>query len=228
MKKAVLAIETTGRVLSVALSTDSGVVCRRSDGELRHLTDLMPTVRELLGAGGAELSSLDCIAVSAGPGSFTGIRIGISAARAMAQVAGLNVVKAPTLETFVYGYEPGEIVCPMLDARRGQVYCGAYRLSPDGGEIEALVSGGVRTEDEFDAALAGALSASAANAEAIRRVRDEDEPQSAAKALKWAKAFGEPVGYAKLEPIYMRKAEAQRKLEERLAAEAASVAVNTE
>ncbi|MDR1043379.1 MAG: tRNA (adenosine(37)-N6)-threonylcarbamoyltransferase complex dimerization subunit type 1 TsaB [Clostridiales Family XIII bacterium] len=253
MKKTALAIETTGRVLSVALATDGGVVCRRSDGELRHLTDLIPTVRELLDGEGAELSSLSYIAVSAGPGSFTGIRIGVSAARAMAQVADLKVVKTPTLETFAYGYEPGEIVCPMLDARRGQVYCGAYRLSEDVGAIEALVPSGVRTEDEFEAALAEALSAPAAVASSslspaaaavspslssaasaassslsfsaageIRRVRDEDEPQSAAKVLRWAESFGELIDYTQLEPIYMRKAEAQRKLEERLAAEAAN------
>jgi tRNA threonylcarbamoyladenosine biosynthesis protein TsaB len=251
MSKTVLAIETTGRVLSVALATDGGVIERRSDGELRHLTDLVPTVRELIDADGVEFSSLAYIAVSAGPGSFTGIRIGVSAARAMAQVAGLKVVKAPTLETFVYGYEPGEIVCPMLDARRGQVYCGAYRLSEDGGEIEALecvsgstrtylrhspdagalealVPGDVRTEDEFDAALGEALSVSGAGAYDIRRVRDEDEPQSAAKVLRWAESFGELIDYAKLEPIYMRKAEAQRKLEERLAADAARVAGSSE
>jgi tRNA threonylcarbamoyladenosine biosynthesis protein TsaB len=187
----------------------------------------MPTVRGLLGGGGVELSSLAYIAVSAGPGSFTGMRIGVSAARAMAQVAGLHVVKAPTLETFVYGYEPGGIVCPMLDARRGQVYCGAYRLSPGGDALEALVSGDVRTEEAFDAALAAALHSSTAEAGVIRRVRDEDEPQSAEKVLRWAEAFGEPICYSKLEPIYMRKAEAQRKLEERLAAEAAGAAVNS-
>jgi tRNA threonylcarbamoyladenosine biosynthesis protein TsaB len=222
MKKTVLAIETTGKVLSVALAKDGNVVYKRSDGELRHLTDLVPTVRELIGAEDAEFSSLAYIAVSAGPGSFTGIRIGVSAARAMAQVAGLNVIKAPTLETFVYRYEPGEIVCPMLDARRGQVYCGAYRLSEDESAIEALVPGGVRTEDEFEAAF-GEVLPEAALGEA-RRVRDEDEPQSAVNVLKWAESFGEPINYAQLEPIYMRKAEAQRKLEERRAAESANAA----
>jgi tRNA threonylcarbamoyladenosine biosynthesis protein TsaB len=218
MEKNALAIETTGRALSVAVVTDGIVAERRSDKELSHLTDLVPTVRDLLASAGAELSSLGFIAVSAGPGSFTGIRIGISAARAMAQVTGLPVVKVPTLETFVYGYEPGAVVCPMLDARRGQVYCGAYRLSPQGGAIETLVPGGVRTEDEFDVGLDAALPTP--GTVPVLRVRDEDEPQSAACVLKWAQAFGEPVGYEELEPIYMREAEAQRKLEERLAADA--------
>jgi tRNA threonylcarbamoyladenosine biosynthesis protein TsaB len=214
-----LAIETTGRILSVAVDFGGGAVERRSSGALSHLTDLVPTVSALLAAEGAELASLAAIAVSAGPGSFTGIRIGVSAARAMAQVAELPVIKVPTLETFVYGYEAGEIVCPMLDARRGQRYCGAYRLTGEQEEIETLVPGAARDEDEFDAALDKALRARGlADSPRIRRVRDEDEPQSAGKVLKWARAFGKPTDYTKLEPVYMRKAEAQRRLEERLAA----------
>jgi tRNA threonylcarbamoyladenosine biosynthesis protein TsaB len=258
--KPILAIETTGRILSVALSlADDRVVERRSEGELSHLTDLVPTVKAMLGEEGVPLASLGAIAVSAGPGSFTGIRIGISTARALAQVTGLPVVKVPTLETFVYGYDPGEIICPMLDARRDQLYCGAYRLSDGASRIETLVPGAARGADEFAAKLdealcaadrdalmerpsdvaaapapaadpdarrerpgdvaAGSSAATPAAPATIRRVRDEDEPQSAVKVLKWALAFGEPANYTELEPIYMRKAEAQRRLEERLAAQ---------
>jgi tRNA threonylcarbamoyladenosine biosynthesis protein TsaB len=248
----VLAIETTGRTLSVAWSRGNAsdgerggeIVCRRSESELNHLTYLIPTVKDILESEGAALSSLGAVAVSAGPGSFTGARIGVSAARALAQVTGLPVIKVPTLETFVYGYEPGDIVCPVLDARRGQIYSGAYRLSNDGGSIETLVPGAARDPEVFDAMLDAALAAERerggregasfraprGNAEepyprvrersaAIRRVRDEDEPQSAAKVLKWALAFGAPVDYTELEPLYLRKAEAQRKLDERRQAE---------
>jgi tRNA threonylcarbamoyl adenosine modification protein YeaZ len=224
MKKSVLAIETTGKILSVALTDGDDIVCRRSSGELRHLTELIPTVQELLESHGTALTSLDFIAVSAGPGSFTGARIGVSAARAMAQTTGLPVVKVPTLETFVYGYEPGAIVCPALDARRSQIYCGAYRLSAGADAIETLVPGAARAEDIFEAALGGALPEGVADAD-VRFVRDADEPQSADKVMKWALAFGTPEDYTCLEPIYMRQAEAQRRLEERLAAERAGGAV---
>jgi tRNA A37 threonylcarbamoyladenosine modification protein TsaB len=134
----------------------------------------------------------------------------------MAQVTGLPVIEVPTLETFALGFGPGAIVCPLLDARGGQFYCGAYRLSPEGPEIETLVPGATRALGEFEAALAAALAAGAAE---IRYVRDEDEPQSAVKVLQWARAFGKPADYTKLEPLYMRKAEAQRRLDEKLAAE---------
>jgi len=266
-----LAIETTGRKLSAALACGEGarIIEKKAPGELNHLTGLVPMIRELLDEAGARLSSLDAIAVSSGPGSFTGIRIGISAARAIAQVTGLPVIKVPTLETFVYGCEPGEIVCPMLDARRGQVYAGAYRLhSPDRTEgqslhenadksaradgsllhentdkngrtdgqflhentdkneridaqsphkniykLETLVQGAAWNPDEFLRAV------DKLGADHAVFVRDEDEPQTASKVLKWALAFGEPIDYGTLEPIYMRMAEAQRKLEERLAQE---------
>jgi len=251
-----LAIETTGRKLSAALAygDEIRIIEKKAPGELNHLTGLVPMIGELLDEADGHLSSLDAIAVSSGPGSFTGIRIGISAARAIAQVTGLPVIKVPTLETFVYGYEPGKIVCPMLDARRGQVYAGAYRLrlperaddeslrentngskcvacqSPHGDadkqeradvrsphenadRLETLVPGAAWDPDEFLSAV-NALSADHAV-----YVRDEDEPQMASKVLKWAVAFGEPIDYGTLEPIYMRMAEAQRKLEERLAQE---------
>ncbi|MDR2163375.1 MAG: tRNA (adenosine(37)-N6)-threonylcarbamoyltransferase complex dimerization subunit type 1 TsaB [Clostridiales Family XIII bacterium] len=214
MNEPLLAIETTGRVLSVALHSKYGDVAeRRSSGYLSHLTDLMPTVSELLASGGVELASLGAIAVSAGPGSFTGIRIGVSAVRAMAQVTGLPVIEVPTLETFVYGYGPGDIVCPMLDARRGQWYCGAYRLACKPGGIETFVPGAARDAEEFEAILAVALRASGAEDAPRRYVRDGDEPQSAAKVLKWARDLGNTMSYALLEPIYMRKATAQERLD---------------
>jgi tRNA threonylcarbamoyladenosine biosynthesis protein TsaB len=243
-----LAIETTGRMLSAALACgDVRIIEKTSPEELNHLTGLVPMIGELLDEGGVRLSDLDAIAVSSGPGSFTGIRIGISAARAMAQVTGIPVIKVPTLETFVYGYEIGDVVCPMLDARRGQVYAGAYRLRPrlqdsqdshdshgskigllqnedtsasdvvkTTAELETLVPGAAWESAAFETALAEAMRGIGGNP--VVRVRDADDPQLASKVLKWAMAFGKPAGYGGLEPIYMRKAEAQRKLEERLAA----------
>jgi tRNA threonylcarbamoyladenosine biosynthesis protein TsaB len=250
-REPLLAIETTGRALSVATDVGGEIVCERFSEALSHLTDLIPTVSRLLASEGASLESIAAIAVSAGPGSFTGIRIGVSAARAMAQVTGLPVIKVPTLETFAYGFAPGMIVCPMLDARREQWYCGAYRLStsPAPGEarlsgakfgdsdetgegtqseiatepaplrVETLVPGAARALDDFNAELDSALDAAGiADASRVRYVRDEDEPQSAIKVLEWARAFGNPGTYTRLEPVYMRKAEAQRRLEERLRA----------
>jgi tRNA threonylcarbamoyladenosine biosynthesis protein TsaB len=218
MNGSILAIETTGRILSVALTAKGSATERRSETGLRHLTDLIPTVSAIMDDAGLSPATLDAIAVSAGPGSFTGIRIGISAARAIAQVTNLPVIKVPTLETLVYAREPGDIICPMLDARGGLIYCGAYRLNPKHNSIETIIPGGARKEQDFIAQTKAAIAAEG-KATPARPLRDSDEPQSALHTLRWALSFGEPIHYAELEPIYMRKAEARRKLEERLAAQ---------
>jgi hypothetical protein len=118
---------------------------------------------------------------------------------------------------------------------------GRETLVSGGARRETLVPGAARDPEEFAAALVGARPAGTPGAGTpgdgslvsltdttepspcvpcvLRYVRDEDEAQSAVKVLKWARAFGRPVAYTELEPLYMRKAEAQRRLDEKLAAE---------
>jgi tRNA A37 threonylcarbamoyladenosine modification protein TsaB len=106
----------------------------------------------------------------------------------------------------------------MLDARRGQVYAGAFRLAEGGAAVETLVPGAAWDPEEFEAARAEALARAGASPEDAVCLRDADEPQSAAHVARWALRFGAPMDFRALEPVYMRKAEAQRRLEERQAA----------
>jgi tRNA threonylcarbamoyladenosine biosynthesis protein TsaB len=126
----ILAIETTGAKPSVALIRENeDAVVIFTEEELNHLQNLIPMTDELLGKTGIKLSEITAIAVSVGPGSFTGIRIGISTARALAQVNNLQIIPVPTLLAMAYSskdYQNGDIICPMIDARRGQVYGGAF------------------------------------------------------------------------------------------------------
>ena len=248
-----LAIETTGSLCSVALDAGGEVSYRSSKEGLRHLTSLTPMIEELVSAAGLKPNDLDAIAVSAGPGSFTGIRIGISTARALAQTIGIPVIKVPTLETFVYLPWPEEgrgdgccgedgdtacrIVCPVFDARREQIYTGAYYLEPDG-RIMTLVCGGAYTKEEFLLRLSNAAEAFLklmVKAEDVNVYGDIDlmgdgafllgkensVVQDARAVLRWASEHGRLSSYSSLEPIYMRKAEASRKLEEKQALERA-------
>ena len=136
----ILAIETTGPFGSVALVSEEENKCvvlgeMTSTDEMNHLKDLLPMVGRLLESAGVKKSELSHVAVSAGPGSFTGIRIGVSTARALAQALNIPCVAVPTLDAFMYKdnvtlgvssmecVPAGEpVVIGILNARRGQVY----------------------------------------------------------------------------------------------------------
>ena len=141
-----LGIETTGPFCSAAIMDGDNIQERISGEKLNHLKSLTPMIDELMAEGGFSISNMDAIAVSAGPGSFTGIRIGVSTARALNQVSGVPLISVPTL--FAFGcseYEGNKegTVCPLLNARRGQVYAGAYN------DFCEVVPGGPYMLDEF-------------------------------------------------------------------------------
>ena len=95
----ILAFDTTGKNASVSYRNELGeIISLHSDEGYNHLTSLMPMIQKSVGDGG-----IDIIAVSAGPGSFTGIRIGISTARALMQGLKVPGMGVKTLESFVYG-----------------------------------------------------------------------------------------------------------------------------
>ena len=120
----ILAIETTGAEASVAIINEQGqVIVETSTQKLNHLQHLMPMVEVLLEKSRLVIGDLSYIAVSEGPGSFTGIRIGVSSARALAQVLELQTISVPTLKSLAYNVpEYKGIICPIFDARRSQVY----------------------------------------------------------------------------------------------------------
>jgi tRNA threonylcarbamoyladenosine biosynthesis protein TsaB len=251
----ILAIETTGAEASVAVVNEKGeVFMETSDQKMSHLQNLMPMVDILLKKRGLQIDDMDYIAVSEGPGSFTGIRIGVSSARALAQALGIMTIGVPTLKSFLYhvpGYQG--IVCPILDARRGQVYGGAYRRTA-GGQYEEVVPGAAWKLGELLARLAAAAGTTRSVqadpdvcpggpaevtffGDGIISYKDQilnwqDSSLNynirvlfAEDAVKLQKASsvallalelwraGETKSLYDLKPVYMRKAEAERKLE---------------
>ncbi len=126
----ILAIETTGPFGSVALINDSNEIIAHevSVDTMSHLKDLMPMIKKMMDAHGLKGSDICAIACDAGPGSFTGIRIGVSTARALAQIWKVPCVKVSSLSSALLKELPEEVdhddkaICVILNARRRQVY----------------------------------------------------------------------------------------------------------
>ena len=144
----ILCIETSASALSVCLAEDCVLLADRVCTEPRQQAALTaPLVKEVLDAAGCTVKDCDAICVSAGPGSYTGLRVGVSTAKGLAFGAGKPLIAVGTLDILVQGVSaPTGHLVPMIDARRMEVYTAVY--APDGQRltpVEALVVG----EDSF-------------------------------------------------------------------------------
>lgn len=124
-----LSIDTSGPACSAALLADDRLLGEIViNSALTHSETIMPAVDELLSRESLTCADVDLFAVAAGPGSFTGVRIGVCAAKGMAHATGKPCARVNSLDALAAGlpFVPG-VVCPILDARREQVYCASYR-----------------------------------------------------------------------------------------------------
>ena len=124
----ILAIEASSLVASVAILTDDIITAEYSmNHKITHSQTLMPMIDEIVKRTDTVIEEIDAIAVSAGPGSFTGLRIGSATAKGLGQALNIPLIHVPTLDAMAYnafGYDG--IICPIMDARRSQVYTGIY------------------------------------------------------------------------------------------------------
>lgn len=124
----ILAVETSTLMGGVAVVDDGGAICELtlSVGET-HSAQLMPAVDYVLKTAGCRPDELDALAVALGPGSFTGLRIGLSTIKGLAVAASKPVIGIPTLEAMAHAfpYCP-HLICPMLDARMKEVYAAFF------------------------------------------------------------------------------------------------------
>jgi tRNA threonylcarbamoyladenosine biosynthesis protein TsaB len=129
-----LAIETATTVCGAAFAVDGEVVFERElDGRYVHAEKLLTMVTDVLQAAEVSPSMLDAVAVSIGPGSFTGLRIGVSAAKGLCFAIGIPLVPVPTLHALAYRAigmakeQHAQFVLAALDARRDEVYAQMFR-----------------------------------------------------------------------------------------------------
>jgi len=129
----ILGIETSTKTGSVAVVSEKGVIAQYSlNIEVTHSERLMSTVDRVLKDTGLALSSMDGYAVAIGPGSFTGLRIGLAAVKGLALSTGKPVAAVPTLKALAWNLPFAEYpICPMLDARKNEVYASIYQFDKD-------------------------------------------------------------------------------------------------
>ena len=227
----ILAIDTSGPVAGC---------CVTSGGKVRHLIamehglthsqTIMTAVDQALSASGMTCADIDLFAVVAGPGSFTGVRIGVCAAKGFAHAANKPCVAVHALEALAMnmaGFDGA--VCPILDARRGQVYCAAFDMS-SGKPVRVMEDDAIALEEFLerlpkDKRLAFVGDGVGVNAAKLRAILGErafipsanlTSLRADAVCLLAAEKQDEWVEAHALAPVYLRKPQAERERMEKL------------
>ena len=150
----VLGLDTSTAIASAGLAIDGLPLLERHRAVASsHARSVLPLVDEVLDAAGLRLADVDRLAVSIGPGSFTGLRIGLATIKGLALGCGLPVTGVPTLEAFARALGPRRgTIWPLLDARKGEVYAAAYRWSDQ--DLEEISAPAVVTPADLVGRLA--------------------------------------------------------------------------
>ena len=129
----VLAIDSSGLTATVAVVEEEQTIAEYTiNYKKTHSQTLLPMIDEMVRMTEVDLSAVDAIAVAGGPGSFTGLRIGSATAKGLGFALGKPLVSVPTVDAMAYSvYGCDDIICPIMDARRSQVYTGIYTFVPE-------------------------------------------------------------------------------------------------
>lgn len=231
----ILAVDTSAKPVSCALARDGCVLASfYANTGLTHSQTLMPMIENLLKVTGHIVADLDAIAVNTGPGSFTGVRIGVSAVKGLAFTDDFPCISVSTLESMAENTvaTPGVVICCVMDARCQQVYGALFEKNADGitqrlSDDAALT---VAQMGERLIALGRPVILVGDGSELCYRVWKDNIPNvflapatvryqnAAATALIACRRFAEGsiVSADELQPIYLRLPQAERELNARL------------
>lgn len=229
----ILAIDTSATAASVAVAQEDKIIGEYFiNTSLTHSQTLIPMAEQLLKSASMSIKNLDAVAVNAGPGSFTGVRIGVSAAKGIAFADELPCISVSTLQSMAYNMLENDcIVCAVMDARCQQVYNAMFRirgksverltddraLSLEDLRIEleriddkvVLVGDGTEiTEKYLNGAFPNVVSAP------INK-RMQNASSTALVACEMFKG-GKTISFSELMPIYLRLPQAQRELNKKM------------
>ena len=225
----ILAIDSSAAVASVALLHDTTVLGEYFlDNGNTHSETILPMTESLLSRLSLSVDDIDLFAVSIGPGSFTGLRIGVSTVKGLAFGRNTPCAGVSTLEALAYNLQGfSGILCPVMDARRGQVFTALFRS--DGNKIERLLPDSAMDLSELDELLASYQEPIYLSGDAYKlakdaltiKTMDTSErliPQSARSVALLAiqkQSEGSLCDAALLAPVYLRLSKAERERAER-------------
>ncbi|MCD8181628.1 MAG: tRNA (adenosine(37)-N6)-threonylcarbamoyltransferase complex dimerization subunit type 1 TsaB [Firmicutes bacterium] len=227
----VLAVDTSSNVAAAAVMEDDLLLGEYIlNHKKTHSQKLMVMIEQLLGDLDLTVRDIDIFAAAVGPGSFTGLRIGVATVKALAHAAGKRVVSVGTLEALAYNVPYAEhIIVPIMDARRDNVFTASYIWDGEFKEIGApeavtirecvescgnfldtiFVGDGVKVHRDYINERLGERAIFPHGAALNSRASSV-----AAIALDRAKK-GETQSYSEMKPYYIRKSQAERELEEK-------------
>ena len=228
----ILAFESSAKAASAALVKDGKLISQYSQcSGLTHSRTLLPMGEDMLKNADLKLSDVELIAVAHGPGSFTGIRIGVSMVKGLAWAADKPCVGVSTLEALAWhGVALGGYVCPVMDARRNQVYNAIFRIE-NGRPVRVTEDRPIALSElaEEIRALDAPMFLVGDGAELTEKfLKEQNLPCVVApENLRWQSAWGvamaamdkEPGNADSLLPVYLRLSQAERERNERLAKE---------
>lgn len=124
----ILSIETSGKICAVAIAKDDKIIAEKIlEDENTHSIKLMPLLDKVLSNAKMKVQDIDLFACDVGPGSFTGIRIGVATIKAFLDVTGKKVVGVNSLENLAYNLDTNAMVCSLIDAKNNNVYAGFFK-----------------------------------------------------------------------------------------------------
>ena len=216
----ILAIDTSSSICSTAILDDEVLIDKNELNNGRtHSENLMPLIDELLKRNNIKIKDINLLACSVGPGSFTGIRIGVASIKAIAEVLKIKVAGVTSLETLAKNVKDADTIVSLIDARNNQVYCGIFDRKYNKNEeyiaddINEVIKN-LKKYDKITFVGSGAVLHKDLLKEELENVKFSDlNEQSAENVGK--------IGYKKylendlcdadsILPIYLRKSQAER------------------
>lgn len=227
----ILALDSTAEVCSVALCDDQRLIAEITvNTGNTHSQTLLPAVEQILKISETDIDDIECFACSTGPGSFTGVRIGVATIKGLAYGKNKPCVSVSTLEALAYNLKSLEgIVCPVMNARRNQVYNAIFECK--NGDIVRMCPDRALSIDELDAELSSAslpvylcgdgydITEKGLKLTKTAGVHERQRLQSAYSVACCALEKiekGQTLTDAEIVPIYLRPSQAERERNEKL------------